>query len=58
MTTNFDRIKNMTLEEMAKFLDIPCGMGPCMFCVGCPEDIEHTCEPYIKQWLQSENEEV
>lgn len=57
MTTNYERIKNMTVEEMQDFLN-----DNFIFrCVICPynEDCEKGagCCSGFKQWLQSESEE-
>ena len=57
---NFERIKNMTLDEMAvlfykmTFDDYCCNEG-CTRpkkCKGCPDE----CKVGIKQWLQAESE--
>lgn len=59
MTTNYERIKNMTVEEMAKLLRNCddcyriCKMADkCDLLNKCFE-----CEKGIKQWLQLESEE-
>ena len=54
MQTNYERIKSMTVEEMAGFLDV-FTINSCDFCcnqwsIGC----YHECELKIKQWLESE----
>lgn len=61
MTTNYERIKNMTVEEMAEFIE---DITDCSFCEEyltfipegtncskCPVKTEH-----YKLWLQSESE--
>lgn len=58
MTTNFEKIKNMTLEEMAEFLR---KFTNCSFCnlyfgsVTCSNCKQNYEKPY-KQWLQAESE--
>ena len=55
MTTNFEKIKNMKLDEMAKLYatQIP---RACWMCTGktsgCLREI--SCVSGIKQWLQQE----
>ena len=53
---NYERIKNMTLDEMAEFLD----MSPCNHCADIAKKIKcyclKNCRKYIKQWLESESE--
>ena len=52
MTTNYERIKNMTVEEMAKWLQkLEC--QTCDFSC-CGSDL---CITDYKQWLNSESEE-
>ena len=56
MTTNYEKIKNMTVEEMAKFLaDFP--EQSCTLCGKWNKGCYLECDKYIKQWLQSESEE-
>lgn len=58
MTTNYERIKNMTVEEMAELF------SNCVLCNDCPAskicDIETVtideCPKIFEQWLQSESE--
>lgn len=52
---NFERIINMTLDEMAEFLDRKSNHECCYHhydgsCIG------HDCIDGIKQWLQQESE--
>lgn len=53
--TNFERIKNMDIEQMAKYFD---GIFDCRF---CPIDIcdsnGNLCTTRIKHWLESEVED-
>ena len=54
--TNYEKIKNMSVEEMAEWLQG--GINECNCCsyrlsFGCPD----TCIYGIKQWLESEVEE-
>lgn len=54
--TNYERIKNMSIEEMAGYLN---GIFDCC---NCPNDMflceskGNVCTKYIKQWLESEAE--
>ena len=52
---NFEKIKNMTLDEMAEFIaeNINCG-SCCLTDTACPVDLE--CDEVVKQWLQAESE--
>lgn len=56
MTTNYEKIKNMTLDEMAEFLTDRSA------CDTCDCDMEENkcmavgCLDGIKQWLQQESE--
>jgi len=49
MTTNYEKIKNMTLEKMAEFFD---NKGDDFV-----YDVIIQTKEKIKQWLQSESEE-
>ena len=53
---NFEKIKNMTLDEMAEFIaeNINCG-SCCLTDTACPVDLE--CDEVVKQWLQQESED-
>lgn len=57
--TNFEKIRAMSVEELAKFLDhlatLECGYG----CKDCPFDIvELECDTkIIERWLNMEVEE-
>lgn len=56
--TNFEKIKTMTVEEMAKLLD----EGECWHCVRYKtqtalECLGCVCADGVKQWLESEVEE-
>jgi hypothetical protein len=58
MTTNFEKIKAMTIEEMTKFLEnITINYNYCYycyikdFCKDCPN-----CYLAFKQWLEAESE--
>ena len=52
---NFEKIKNMTLDEMAEWMkDFNLG-SLCHFCSGCDyEDEEIGCIKSVTQWLQQE----
>ena len=52
MTTNYERIKNMTLEEMAKFLK-----NNCTKILVFKTSSKYINEDMIYQWLQSESEQ-
>lgn len=66
--TNFERIKEMSVEEMASDIAIKV-KNACLFCahletvkkygIGCPYCYEedYGCECGIKKWLESEVEE-
>ena len=52
--TNFERVKNMTAEEMVDFLSKNCGCGVCAFYNGedeCHE--ERTCREGMELWLNT-----
>ena len=56
--TNFERIKNMTIEEMSQTInDKTYG---CMFFFGCPcdcgDNYPENCVDKIKEWLESDFE--
>ena len=58
--TNYERIKNMSIEEMAVFIN-HCENAPCMcceesYCNGDSTNVKKCCNG-IKQWLESEVEE-
>lgn len=58
MTTNYERIKNMTVEEMVEFF------VDNIVCENCPaydycdtEDVTYEdCPKFFMKWLQSESE--
>lgn len=52
--TNLDRIKNMTVDEMAALLEsAPC--KSCAYC-GCTRCSFKLCKDGIKKWLEQEAE--
>lgn len=58
--TNYERIKDMGVNEMANFLHIDCD-GACECCVfnrntNCYENADK-CKLGIREWLESEVEE-
>lgn len=59
MTTNYERIKNMTVEEMTEFITSIVYCGSCPMFVNCSDTItfEDKCINILKQWLQSESKE-
>lgn len=59
MTTNYERIKNMTVEEMAELLG-GSEVIPCENCNKLPAPQycnKEDCIDTAKQWLQSESED-
>lgn len=55
MTTNYDKIKNMTIDEMAEMITNFNINSLCDYCVGCEcfsEDDKDICEKGLKQWLE------
>lgn len=64
MTTNYERIKNMNIEEMAEFIDDWFSCSFCEFILNCRDSFYPSCIDYcveerpkkIKQWLQAESE--
>lgn len=59
VTTNADRIRSMTDEELAEFfekLEVVCDM--CAFKVGCCNIVSGNCKSGLLKWLQSEVEGV
>lgn len=56
--TNYERIKNMTIDEMERFFRAlsECDMCSCGGCV-CYSKKESTCVTgYTREWLESEAE--
>lgn len=53
---NFEKIKAMSIDEMAEFIaeNINCG-SCCLTDTACPVDLE--CDEVVKQWLQAESED-
>ena len=53
--TQYEKNKNMTIEEMAKFIF---GLGPYYSCALCPAckicDPNNQCVENIQKWLESE----
>lgn len=55
--TNFERIKNMTVEEMAEFIAYYLGCNNCIYDQSiCPDD-KNACLKGTQKWLESEAEE-
>ena len=50
--TNFEKIKEMNVEEMAKFLDE--NAGKCDCCVYKDRSCIDECQMHIKEWLELE----
>ena len=54
--TNFERIKEMSVEELADFLmDLNESQGCCGFPSSMTKNCNHNCENCIPNWLNSEN---
>lgn len=59
MTTNYERIKNMTVDKMAKFLRTKLACETCPTKCHCMDDLvvnKDKCFGFIKKWLESESE--
>ena len=54
--TNYDRIKSMSVEEMAEYLSDHWSCVDCAFEKDC-DDNYISCHKNIKQWLEQEVEE-
>lgn len=52
--TNFDRIKEMTVDEMAKFIPDWSYTGACKCGEKSYVDCNNECENCVKEWLESE----
>ncbi len=52
---NFEKIKAMSIDEMAEFIaeNINCG-SCCLTDTACSVDLE--CDEVVKQWLETESE--
>lgn len=57
MTTNLERIRQMTADELAEFLNSSALDSICNICVGCDSEEEIGCIKGTKQWLEQESEE-
>ena len=57
---NYEKIKNMSIKEMAKWLYQFNEDSLCQYCYGCDKDIEELgCEECFKQWLETDvNNEI
>lgn len=56
--TNFEKIKSMSVDELAKKLDELCSCSHCPFIEFCDENVEGTtCTGVLKKWLESEAKE-
>lgn len=57
MTTNYETIKSMSINEMAEWLQMFSLDALCQFCCGCDdEDEEIGCIKGVVKWLQQETE--
>lgn len=54
--TNYERIKQMSVDEMAYFISEKL-QGHCTFSCPCDCSLNMSCEKAHKQWLESEAEE-
>lgn len=52
MTTNYERIKNMTVEEMVEYFYKCFECGTCPACTTCETG---SCKKDLNKWLQSES---
>lgn len=64
MTTNYERIKNMTVEELAEFITNYMHCDTCPVTNECWENGGYTekgdwnsCQQWYGKWLQAESEE-
>lgn len=57
MTTNYERIKNMTVEEMAELFDEYITCRNCPASDFCERHSVDYCSTILEQWLQSESED-
>ena len=55
MQTNYERIKAMSVDEMAEFLDV-FTINSCDFCKHWTKGCHCQCVEKFKQWLESEAE--
>lgn len=56
--TNFEKIKSMSVDELAEKLDDLFSCDHCYFAEFCDENIEGTtCTGVLKEWLESEAKE-
>lgn len=54
---NIDKIRQMTADELAEFLNSSALDSICNICVGCDSEEEIGCIEGTKQWLEQESEE-
>lgn len=56
--TNYDRIKQMSIEEMATMLENSCfDCSYCLACNFCNESFkDEKCSDIVKKWLEQEVE--
>ena len=55
MATNYDRIRNMSIEEMAEFMK-ELVLNSCYYCVGNCQRMD-SCKDGFINWLESEVDE-
>lgn len=49
--TNFERIKSMSIDEMAEFIYEHCCCDDCSLPTSC---LDKNCKKCVKKWLESE----
>ena len=54
--TNGDRIRRMSNEELARWLETKLGFDTCLICAYEKYSCEQNCEEGIKAYLESEEE--
>lgn len=52
--TNYEKIKQMTVDEMAEWLAKYNQSSLCEYCVGCDSEEEIGCVEGCKRWLEYE----
>lgn len=55
MTTNYEKIKNMNIEEMARFLELITD-DCCCLCHDLPHQCNDNCTGSLEEYLQQQSE--
>lgn len=55
MTTNLERIRQMTVDELQEYLRLNC--STCAYTLGSIDCYEGSCEQGVQKWLEQEVEE-